>query len=242
MSALAISEDNSWCEWVAANAVPAANLGAFGNLIGDSQVVGLGEPDHGLHECPQLRNQYFQYLVQEKKFKVFILESGILEGHLVERYVQGEEDLNLDDVLRLGITHSMGTYQEQKDLVVWMREFNQGKKEKERVHFVGVDLPVVGDAPILPLLALQQYLTTTTLGSSPDLLLPPRLLELAEKQYFVTSRVRSATKAYVAGHQQRIAKHDSELRRFTKFCVEFMTTASLDVCTTMSMDTSLHRR
>ena len=189
------AQHQEWTQWVAANAIPATNFTALG--IGESQVVGFGEPDHGIHECPQLRNDLFQYLAKEKKFQVFLFESGILEARLVERYVQGE-DLNLEDVLRQGITHSMGMYQEQKDLVVWMRAFNNGKEESERVHFAGVDLPVVGDAPVLPLRELQQYLSTCRSTVNIDAsLLPLNLLELAEKQYVVTRTVRSATKAYV---------------------------------------------
>ena len=189
--------NNEWCSWVAANAVPATDFAALG--IGDEvQVIGFGEPDHGIHACPQLRNDLFKYLVQEKKIQVFLFESGILEARLVERYVQGE-DLNLDDVLRQGITHSMGAYQEQKDLVVWMRAFNNGKSKSECIHFAGVDLPVVGDAPILPLRELQESLAQldeSFLLSIPDLL-PIGLLELAEKQYVITRTVRSATKAYM---------------------------------------------
>ena len=151
--------------WVVENArsFGAEDISAFGEVIGDAEVIALGEAAHGMHSYPAVRNQLFQYLVQEKAFAAITLESGIVEASLVERYVQDTEDetgIELDQVLELGFTHNMGPWAETRDLVEWAHEHNRAAAGAgcARVHFVGKDLPREGDTLTVPLAAVRSYL------------------------------------------------------------------------------------
>jgi hypothetical protein len=53
----------------------------------------------------------------------------------------------------------MGLAQESKDLVEWMRAYNEGKSPAERIHFAGKDLSILGDTLTAPLEPLAAYLT-----------------------------------------------------------------------------------
>jgi erythromycin esterase-like protein len=136
-----------------------AQLSAFGELIGDARVVGFGESEHGLHEFPEMRNKLFRYLVEEKGFRAIVLESGVLEGRLVERYIQGDTTLTPEQVLSRGFTHGMGPWRESLELIEWMKEYNAKQKNpKDKVHFLGMDLTVRGDAPDVILAEISPYL------------------------------------------------------------------------------------
>lgn len=97
-------------------------LAGFTPVIGAARLVGLGEVAHGLHDIQQLRTQLFQYLVQKHKFRAITVESGIIEGLLVERFIQGDWSVSLKTALSRGFTHGMGAFEEMRDLLLrWKR-------------------------------------------------------------------------------------------------------------------------
>lgn len=197
-------EEEAWMNWVdntantnsilsLSNELQTKDLDPLAKMLGKGEVVALGENDHGIHEFPEFRNRLFKYLVKEQGFKVIALESGILESYKVEKYIHGDKSLSIEEVLREGITHGMGHYQETKDLIVWMRDYNlKQKKQSDRLHFIGFDLPVVGDAPILPLRDFAQYLKQVDPQYYDKVM--PEILILAEEAYKVTGQIRAALK------------------------------------------------
>jgi len=46
------------------------------DAIGDSKIVGVGEPTHGTSEAFRLKANLFEYLVEKKGFTCFALEDG----------------------------------------------------------------------------------------------------------------------------------------------------------------------
>lgn len=196
--------ESDWAQWVEVNAAPiqsidprpdTKDLEPLLKTIGNASVVGFGESDHGLHAIPQFRNRLFQFLVTRAGFKAIALESGVLEAVMAERYVQGENGVALDQALKEGVTHGMGQCQEAKDLLVWMRNYNLKQSDpNKKIHFFGFDLPVVGDAPILPLQQLSPYLEKMDPEYHAKTF--PQLLKLADKAYVVTRGMRAATKKH----------------------------------------------
>jgi len=170
----------------------ASDLSALETFVAESQVFGFGESHHGLHEPNQARLRFFEHLVRTKGFRAMVLESGILEGYLVERYIQGEI-LPLNEVLEKGFTHGMGKFTESRDLVEWMKDYNAAHPQAEdKVHFYGMDLSIRGDSPVLPLETLRPYLVKADAEYTHAVLDP--LLSLAGKANAVLEHVEAAYK------------------------------------------------
>ncbi|MBB5365277.1 erythromycin esterase family protein [Deinococcus humi] len=142
---------------------PAAALSSFlAALPAQPQLLGLGEPTHGVEVFPLWRNRIFQTLVETQGFRSIAIESDIIAGLQVDAYVASGQD-TLDEVLTSGFSHGFGRVQANRDLVVWMRGFNAGRDEMDRLKFYGFDPPVENmwaASPRHSLLALHDFLST----------------------------------------------------------------------------------
>lgn len=142
---------------------PRRSLRALFDLTKDKKVVGLGEAGHGLDVYGRLRNQLFAELVRHAGFRAITLESGIVEAAIVDRYVTGADDgPSIEEVLERGFTHGMGPFEETRELVEWVRDYNQvaRREGRELVRFLGKDLPREGDTVTVPLEEVRAYLET----------------------------------------------------------------------------------
>ncbi|GAA1406808.1 hypothetical protein GCM10009639_55060 [Kitasatospora putterlickiae] len=116
-----------------------ADLRPFGRMVGDAKVVGLGEATHSSHEFVTLKHRALRYLVEEKGFRAFALETAWSSGLRIDAYLlRGEGDLKqiMDEEFQ-------GTYRwwnnaEYRDLLQWMRAYNVEHPD-DPVRFVGDD-------------------------------------------------------------------------------------------------------
>ncbi|MCC6551437.1 MAG: erythromycin esterase family protein [Polyangiaceae bacterium] len=132
---------------------------AFSGLSArDPKIIGVGEGAHGMYEYTALRTEMFRYLVEKQGVKALVPETGVVEARIVDLYVQGDDALSIDEVMEKGWTHYMGQSAEARRLVEWMRAYNEGKAEADRIHFLGKDLPALGDTLTVPLAPLAAYL------------------------------------------------------------------------------------
>jgi erythromycin esterase-like protein len=96
------SIDDDVVKWAKTNVAAvddaASTWKCIDNIIGGATIVGLGESAHGVHEFPKLRNALFAHLVEQSSFAAIALESGVLEGLIVESYVQ-----DVDNVTKITI-------------------------------------------------------------------------------------------------------------------------------------------
>ncbi|MFE0152813.1 erythromycin esterase family protein [Nonomuraea sp. NPDC059007] len=106
-----------------------------------TRLLGLGEPTHGVEVFPRLRNELFRYLVGHAGYRSVTVESDCLKGLVVDDYVAGG-DGDLDVVMREGFSHGLGGSAAERELVVWMREYNRGRGEEDRLRFHGFDAPM----------------------------------------------------------------------------------------------------
>lgn len=143
---------------------PAASLSAFlAGLPDPPQLLGLGEPTHGVEAFPLWRNCIFQTLVETQGFRSIAIESDIVAGLQVDAYIaSGQNTLDtLDEVMTGGFSHGFGQVQANQDLVVWMRQFNVGRNEMDCLKFYGFDPPIENmwaASPRHSLLALHAFL------------------------------------------------------------------------------------
>ncbi len=134
--------------------LPAEDPAGLAEVVGEARVVGIGENNHGVREFGALRGRVVRFLVRELGFGVVALESGFVEGALVDEWVRtGAGDL--DDVTRDGFTFRAGDADETPDLLRDLRDHHQAGG---RVHFTGVDLPGSGGSPEPALRAVREHL------------------------------------------------------------------------------------
>lgn len=153
---LGAPSDSAFVQWARAHAQPlppsdTVSDGAFepfGAIVGRARVVAFGEPAHDTHEPLAFRNRLFRYLVERLGFTTIVLESGLTESYRVHQYVSGDAG-DLTEVVANGITWGFGRLAESRELVGWLRQYNQDSVHRRKVHFYGMDL-TGGDTDQLP--------------------------------------------------------------------------------------------
>ncbi len=140
---------------------PDAALSAFlATLPVAPQLLGLGEPTHGVEAFSAWRNRIFKSLVKTHGFRSIAIESDVMAGMRANAYVVVGHG-TLDDVMHSGFSHGFGAVTANRELLAWMREFNVGRGEPDRVSFYGFDPPIENmwaASPRHSLLALHAFL------------------------------------------------------------------------------------
>ena len=110
-------------------------------LPGRPRVLGLGEPTHGEDVLLEVRNDLFRQLVEREGFRAIAIESDCLMGTVVDDYVTSGEG-TLDEVMGRGFSHGFGASAANRELVRWMRAYNESRPAAEHVRFAGADGPL----------------------------------------------------------------------------------------------------
>ncbi|MFG2058103.1 erythromycin esterase family protein [Micromonospora sp. NPDC048930] len=124
------------------------------------RLLALGEPTHGEDVLLDLRNELFRQLVEQESYRTIAIESDCMMGLLVDDYVTSGTG-TLDEVMAGGFSHEWGAFAANRELVRWMRAYNDGRPASERLRFAGFDGPleITGAAsPRQALTALHGYL------------------------------------------------------------------------------------
>ncbi|HEY0638048.1 MAG TPA: erythromycin esterase family protein [Pseudonocardiaceae bacterium] len=125
------------------------------------RLLALGEPAHGEDELLELRNELFRRLVEREGYRTIALESDCMMGLVVDDHVTSGTG-GLDEVMERGLSHQwFNASAANRELVRWMRAYNDGRPASEHVRFAGFDGPLemTGAAsPRQPLIALHGYL------------------------------------------------------------------------------------
>ncbi|GGN63037.1 erythromycin esterase [Streptomyces albiflavescens] len=124
------------------------------------RLLALGEPTHGEDTLLDLRNELFRQLVEQEGYRTIAIESDCMMGLVVDDHVTSGVG-TLDEVMQQGFSHGWGTSAANRELVRWMRAYNEGRPASERLRFAGFDGPleITGAAsPRQALTALHSYL------------------------------------------------------------------------------------
>lgn len=108
------------------------------DYLSNCKIVGLGEATHGTKEFFQLKHRVFRYLVENYGYKIFAFECDMGESYFVDNYItKGEGDL--DDIMINKMHFWTWSTEEVKDLLIWMKDYNEDKSDEDMIHFIGVD-------------------------------------------------------------------------------------------------------
>src|SRR5215469_1751449 len=143
----------------AAHVLDAATV--MGLLPTRPRLLALGEPTHGEDVLLDLRNDLFRQLVERERYRTITIESDCMMGLVVDDYVTSGAG-TLDEVMARGFSHGFGASAGNRELVRWMRAYNDGRPVSERLRFAGFDGPLEITAAASPrqaLTALHAYLT-----------------------------------------------------------------------------------
>jgi erythromycin esterase-like protein len=124
------------------------------------RLLALGEPTHGEDALLELRNDLFRRLVEREGYRTITIESDCVMGLVVDDYVTSGTG-TLDDVMARGFSHEWGAFPANRELVRWMRAYNDGRPGSQQVRFAGFDGPLEITAAASPrqvLTALHEYL------------------------------------------------------------------------------------
>jgi erythromycin esterase-like protein len=125
------------------------------------RLLALGEPTHGEDVLLGLRNDLFRQLVEQEGYRTIAIESDCMMGLVVDDYVTSGTGV-LDEIMARGFSHEWGAFAGNRELVRWMRAYNDGRPASEWLRFAGFDGPleITGAAsPRQALTALHAYLT-----------------------------------------------------------------------------------
>ncbi|MCX5308523.1 erythromycin esterase family protein [Streptomyces sp. NBC_00160] len=120
---------------------PVDAAGLMDLLAARPRLLALGEPTHGEDSLLRVRNELFRQLVVQEGYRTIAIESDCLAGLLVDAYVTWGTG-RLDEVMERGFSHGFGASPANRELVRWMRAFNEGRPASERVRFAGFDGPL----------------------------------------------------------------------------------------------------
>ncbi len=131
-------------KWLQKNAVPIKSaspevkedLSFLSEIVGNADLVLLGEGTHGTKEFYQIRDKIGRYLIEKENFRTVGIEYDFVNGMAVKTYVDSgkgsvEEALNEQ---RGWVWNN----EETLEMVKWLRKHNQQNKEK--VSYFGIDM------------------------------------------------------------------------------------------------------
>lgn len=102
------------------------------------RVVGLGEATHGTREFFQFKHRMLEFLVCEMGFRTFAIEASFVGCNNINKYVLHGEG----DPAQALASQKFWTWDthEVRDMITWMRAYNEKKPEDKKISFLGYDL------------------------------------------------------------------------------------------------------
>jgi erythromycin esterase len=116
-----------------------SDLQPLRKIIGNAQMVALGEPVHGAHEPLAMRNRLIRYAVTQLGFAAVALETDLTSSQRLYNYVLGQS-AETDSALKQAFTLDFGEYPENLELVRWLHAYNAAHPPARQVRLYGVDL------------------------------------------------------------------------------------------------------
>lgn len=118
-----------------------ADLQPLAAMVGNADIVGLGEATHGSHEIIDMKARLTEFLVTHLHFTTFVMENDWGYSHVVDAYINGGTQ-SLADMMQTALYTSWQT-EEYGSLLTWMRAYNADPAHTIKLHFYGMDIQEV---------------------------------------------------------------------------------------------------
>jgi erythromycin esterase len=132
---------------------------SFLDQLRDAKIVALGEATHGTREFFQMKHRIFQYLVEYCQHKAIGFEADFAESIYINNYVFTGEG-NLRELMKEKMFFWTWKTEEVLELLEWMKEYNTGKSQEDKIHYHGFDSQSTYYQPDL----IREYLLRTLPG------------------------------------------------------------------------------
>ncbi len=104
------------------------------DILKDKKIVAMGEATHGTSEFFKMKHRFFEFLVEEMGYRVFVMECNGGAGQVINDYILKGEG-NVEDSLP-----ELYRTEEIKNMIKWMKEYNNDPSHKEKIKFYGMDI------------------------------------------------------------------------------------------------------
>lgn len=112
------------------------------DLIGDAQIVLLGEATHGTEEFYRERASITMRLITERGFNAVAIEGDWPDAYRINAYVKGEQEMSARQALE-GF-HRFPTWmwanREVMHFITWLHDYNASQSDERKAGFYGLDL------------------------------------------------------------------------------------------------------
>jgi len=99
-------------------------------------VIGLGEATHGTRDFFELKQRLFRFLAEKHDCRVLAYEYSYRKSLIINDYIHYKNDC-LDSLFRGDLW--IQDNETVRQLIFWMREFNEGREEHDQISFIGID-------------------------------------------------------------------------------------------------------
>jgi erythromycin esterase len=133
---------------------------AVDRIVGEAQVVAIGEATHGSKEIVQARERVLRFLIQDRKAAIVVLESCFAATQPLNRYVMDGDGTAREAIVATACWSCAN--HETLGFVTWLRDFNRALPGATRpVRIFGCDVQSI-DGPKTELARLLQHFRSTS--------------------------------------------------------------------------------
>jgi erythromycin esterase len=133
------------------------DLGFLKDMIGDAEIIGLGEATHGTKEFFQMKHRLLEYVASHNPHTIFVLEDNMGEAFSIDRYIHSQ-DTNSSKKLVQGL-YWPWVNKEVQDMIEWMKAFNTSGG-KHTIDFRGCDMQSAYTSRVRLMSFLKEYDST----------------------------------------------------------------------------------
>jgi erythromycin esterase len=126
------------------------DLAPFGRLVGNAQIIALGESTHGTSEFFSMKHRILEYAVVNLHVRAFVLEDNQLHVEQINNYVLYGKG-KLRSLIRL--LFGVWVRQEVVDMIEWLKDYNL-QHPGDQVEFIGMDM----QSPFMAMDSLDAFL------------------------------------------------------------------------------------
>lgn len=127
-----------------------SDLEPFVSYVGDSRFVLLGEATHGTDEFHRWRAEISKKLISEKGFSFIAVEGDWPDCYEINRYIKNYPNTPDTAIKALGVFSRWPAWMwanwETKEMVEWLRAFNEERPREKKVGFYGLDIYSLWDS------------------------------------------------------------------------------------------------